>query len=129
MSSKSKQTEQIEKEVALRLGIEHEQVRLVMLDFFHHLLKTLQNPSQYFFRGILIAECFKIKVNPAVIMRTYFGKITRKCPFTRNMDKDFLTFYNLLKQHDQYSQRQKEAIQRFDEGCNNDSQLDEVTSG
>lgn len=125
----SKQTDDIEKEVASRLGIEHEQVRLVMLDFFHHLLKVLQNPSQYFYKGVLIAECFKIKVNPAVVMRTYFGKINRNCPFTRNMDKDFLTFYNLLKKYDQYSQRQKEAIIRFDEGCNNDTQSIEVTSG
>ena len=113
-------SKQIEEEVAKRLDLPNEQVRLVMLDFFHHLLKVLQHPQDYFYKGVLIDSCFKIKVNPAQIMRTYFSKNKRNCPYTSNMDKNFLTFFNLLKEHDQYSQRQKQAIINH-ERCNDDS--------
>lgn len=110
----SNKSSDVEIETAKRLGIPHEQVRLVMIDFYHHLLKVLQHPQDYFYKGILIESCFKIRVNPAAVMRAFFWKSNRDCTYTRQMDKDFLTFYNLLHKHDQFSQRQKEAINNYE---------------
>ena len=122
----SKQTEYIEKEVAKRLGIPHEQVRIVMIDFFHALLMALQHPDRHFYKGIIIDSCFKIKVNPAVIMRAYMSKLKNNKFFKTKLDLNLLHYFKILNFYGVYTQKQKEAINDINERCNYDPYQDGV---
>ena len=108
----------VEAEVAKRLNRPKEQIRIVMLDFFNHLITLLQHPERFFYKGVLIEECFKIKLNPAATARSYFSYLKKNLQNPKQKHLNLELIHNNLLKYDQYTEKQKKWIEDSERNIN-----------
>ena len=112
-------------EVARRLNLPREQVRIVMSDFFNAIKIAVQQPHKFFVRGVKVRKCGKWEINPKVIIKKYFSTL-RYHPDSDTFKKLEIVHKNNIK-HEVYTQRQQERIKIL-EGFEHDKTRAEGTN-
>lgn len=107
-----KKGEDVIKELSKRRDEPEEQLRIVMLDFFQQLLMYLQHPQDNYYKGILIKNCVKFRLNPKRVLnsvKTVTNKPARSRHYHNVMD-----IHEQLLKYGQYTQKQEKIANQFE---------------
>lgn len=102
-------------EILLKLqketNLPYEQLRIMFNDFWQQMLMHLQHPEDNFYKGILIRDCIKFRLNPKQVMRSY-KYLKEKRPISiYPKDFDIEKINQQLLENDIYTKKQKEIVQ------------------
>ena len=104
--------EEVIRETARRTGYPYEQIRIMMVDFYHQVLINLQNPENNFNRGIKVRNCCKFELNPNKVLHSLSNsrKKEHDTRFSRNLE----TLNQQLKDNEIYTEGQKDFEQALE---------------
>lgn len=101
--------DEILKKLAKQKGIPYEMLRILFNDFWQQILMHLQHPEDNFYKGILIRDCIKFRLNPKQIAKSYVNSL--RYPRQSDYITNLLTTHLQLKENDIYTKAQEEFIQ------------------
>lgn len=97
------------KKLSKEKDVPYELLRILFNDFWQQILMHLQHPENNFYKGILIRDCIKFRLNPKQLAKSYVNSLRypRQSGYTTNL----LTTHLQLKENGIYTEAQKEFIQ------------------
>jgi hypothetical protein len=102
-------------EILLKLQKEtklpYEQLRIMFNDFWQQMLMHLQHPEDNFYKGILIRDCIKFRLNPKQVIKSYKYLKEKRPNSVYPKDFDIEKINQQLLENDIYTEKQKKIIQ------------------
>lgn len=101
--------DEILRKLSKEKNVPYELLRILFNDFWQQILMHLQHPENNFYKGILIRDCIKFRLNPKQIAKSYVNSI--KYPRESDYIQNLLTTHKQLLDENIYTKKQKEFIQ------------------